>query len=134
MVDAGPSGPSQQAQMNHPPHQLPHSPAIQSNGTYADPATAAALASLQNSYQASQPPQPQQPNPQIFPPNPKRRRTEEGSYTVGPIHSDPLELDPEIDEIREVIMDINSMHSEISRKLARLNKLWTRKYGEKLPV
>ncbi|KZV81893.1 hypothetical protein EXIGLDRAFT_779188 [Exidia glandulosa HHB12029] len=51
---------------------------------------------------------------------PKRRRT------------DDVE-DTEIEEIREVIMDINSMHSEIQRKLGRLNKLWERKYGQKLP-
>ncbi|KAH7108406.1 hypothetical protein BKA62DRAFT_682078, partial [Auriculariales sp. MPI-PUGE-AT-0066] len=135
--------PSQQpTQMNHPPHQLPHSPALQSNGTYAaDPQTAAGFAQLPNGYPppSQQPPQQQQqqqqqPNPHIFAPNPKRRKTgaEEGNYTSGPIHADPLELDAEVDEIREVIMDINSMHSEISRKLARLNKLWTRKYGDKL--
>lgn len=49
--------------------------------------------------------------------HPKRRRTDDAE-------------DTDIEEIREVIRDINSMHGEIGRKLNRLTKLWERKYGQ----
>ena len=39
-----------------------------------------------------------------------------------------------VDEMREVIVDLNRMHNDIGRKLTRLNKLWERKFGEKIVI